>query len=56
MQWRIQNGSKLPVVKVIKNRLSSNWARTGFKKKKKKWFLSLDAVWKGEWINLRGFP
>ena len=25
------------------------------KKKKKKRFLSLDTVWKGEWINLRGF-
>lgn len=50
MQWRIQNGSELPVVKVIKHRLNNDPVRIAIK-----WFLSTDTVWRGEWINQRCF-
>ena len=50
MQWRIQYGSELPVVKVIKHRVNSDPARITTK-----CFLSLDIVQRGKWINPRCF-
>lgn len=50
MQWRIQYGSELPVVKVIKHRVNSDPARITTT-----CFLSLDIVQRGGWINPRCF-